>query len=80
MPGIFFYVKAKRDLEMLPPTHHVLELHIKRQNYHDKKRLQAGHAIINLENEPTETIGWQTDTDDPEVVWKCLPAIPDACN
>ena len=79
MQCIFFFVKAKRDLEMLPPTHYyALELHIKRPNYQDKIWLQAGHAIINLE--PTETIGWQTGTDDLEVVWKYLPAIPDACN
>ena len=80
MPGICFFVKAKRDLEMLPPTHHALELHIKRQNYQDKILLQAGYAIINLENDPTETIGWQAGTYHPEVVWKCLPAIPKACN
>ena len=36
--------------------------------------------MINIENEPTETIGWQDGTDKLEVVWKRLPAIPDACN
>ena len=29
-------VKAKRDLEMLPPTHYALDLHIKRPNYQAK--------------------------------------------
>ena len=30
------FVKAKRDLEVLPPTHNALELHIKRLNYQAK--------------------------------------------
>ena len=30
------FVKVKRDLEMLPPTHNALELHIKRSNYQAK--------------------------------------------
>ena len=57
MPGIVFFMKAKRGLEMLPPTHYVLELHVKRPHYEAKIWLQAGHAIISLENEPTETNG-----------------------
>ena len=33
--------------------------------------LKLGHVfIINIENEPTETIDWQDCTDEPEVVWK----------
>ena len=40
----------------------------------------SNHAIINIENEPTETIGWQYGTDELEVIYKCLPAIPDECN
>ena len=56
-PGIFFFVKAKHDLEMLPPTQYALELHNKIPNYPAKIWLQEGHPMINLENEPTETIG-----------------------
>ena len=67
-------------VDMLPPSHYTLELHIKRPNYQAKTSLQSDHAIMNLENEPTETIGWQVGTDELYVVWKCLPAIPDACN
>ena len=33
MRGIVFFVKAKRDLKMLPPTHNAKELNIKRPNY-----------------------------------------------
>ena len=36
MLGIDFFEKAKCDLEMLPPTHYALELHIKRSNYQAK--------------------------------------------
>ena len=41
--------------------------------------IQASHAIIDIDNEPTETIGWRDGTDELEVVWKCLPAIPGPC-
>ena len=30
------FVKVKRDLEMLPPTHNAFKLHIKRLNYQAK--------------------------------------------
>ena len=30
------FVKVKRDIEELPPTHYILELHIKRPNYQAK--------------------------------------------
>ena len=72
-------VKAKRDLEMLPPTHGTLELHIIRVNYPAKILLQSDHVLMDLENKPTETIGLQKCTDGLEVDWKRLPATPDAC-
>ena len=62
------FVKAKRDLVMLPPTHNALQLHNKRSNYQAMIWLQADNTIKNLENEPTETIGWQDGTDKIEVV------------
>ena len=52
----FIFIKAKRDLDVLPPTHGVLELHITRANYQDKIWFQADHVIMDLENKPTETI------------------------
>ena len=59
MPGIVFFVKAKRDLDALPPTHGALELHITRANYQAKIWLQADHVIMDL-----ETIDlWQEGTD-----------------
>ena len=59
MQGIVF-VKAKRDLDVLPPTYDPLELHITRANYQAKRWLQADHVILDLENKLTETIDiWQ---------------------
>ena len=52
-------MKAKRDLEMLPPSHCGLELHTTRANYQAKIWLQADHVIMDLENKPTETISLQ---------------------
>ena len=56
------FVKAKRALKMSPPTIYALELHIKRKNYQVNIWFQANHAIMNLENELTETIGSQEST------------------
>ena len=58
------FVKKKRDLDVLPPNHGVLELHITRANYQAKIWLQAGHVIMDLENKLTETIDlWQEAKD-----------------
>ena len=63
MPGIVFFVKAKRDLDVLPPTHGALELHITRAIYQAKIWLQV-HVIMDLENKLTETIDlWQEGSD-----------------
>ena len=57
------FVKAKRDLDVLPPTHDA-ELHFIRANYQAKIWLQADHVLLDLENKPTETIDlWQDGTD-----------------
>ena len=36
MPGIIFFGKPKRDLDVLPPINGALELHITRANYQPK--------------------------------------------
>ena len=43
-------MKAKRDLEVLPPTHGALKFHITRENYQAKIGLPADHVIMDLEN------------------------------
>ena len=56
-------VKAKRDQDMFPLSHGALELHITRTYYQAKVWLQADHAIMDLENKPTETNDlWQEGT------------------
>ena len=42
-------VKAKHDLDVLPPAHGALELHITRANYQAKIWLQADHVKMDLE-------------------------------
>ena len=49
-------MKAKCDLDVLPPTHSALELHITRANYQAKIWLQTDNVIMDLENNLTETI------------------------
>ena len=57
------FVKAKRDLDVLPPTHGA-ELHFTRANYQAKIWLQADHVIMDLESKQTESIDlWQDCTD-----------------
>ena len=57
------FVKAKRDLDVLPPTHGA-ELHFTKAKYQAKIWLQADHVIMDLENKPTESIDlWQDGTD-----------------
>ena len=68
------FVKAKHDLEVLPP----LALHITRANYQANIWLQADYVIMDLENKPIETFGMQEGTDGLESVWKHSLAIPDA--
>ena len=59
----FIFMKAKRDLDVLPPTHGALELHIIRANYEAKIWFQADHVIMALENKTTETVDlWQEGT------------------
>ena len=58
------FVKVKHDLDVLPPTHDALELHITRPSYQAKILLQADHVIKDLKNKLTETIDmWQEGTD-----------------
>ena len=56
------FVKAKRDLDVLPLTHGA-ELHFTRAKYQAKIWLQD-HVIIDLENKPTESIDLSQDGTD----------------
>ena len=48
MPGIVF-CESETVLDVLPPTHVALELHITRAHYQAKIWLQADHEIMDLE-------------------------------
>ena len=77
MPCLF--VKAKRALEMLPPTRDALEFHVSRANYQAKIWISANNPIMDFDNNnPTYTIGWK-GLNGLESVWKRLPAVPEAC-
>ena len=69
------FVKTKRDLDVFPPTRGTLELHITRANYQAKIWLYADHVIMDLENEPPETIDLSQEGKDPVVCmqpFRCL--------
>ena len=58
------FVKAKRNLDVLSPTHGALELFITRANIQAKILLQADHVSMDLENKLIETFDlWQEGTD-----------------
>ena len=44
------FMKAKRELDVLPPSHGALELLITRANFLAKLWLQPDHVIMDLEN------------------------------
>ena len=60
--------KAKRTLEMLPPTTDALKLHIARANYQAGIWIRADVAIIDIEVRPVDTNAWQEGTDGLEIV------------
>ena len=71
------FVKAKRALEMLPPTKDALELHVARANYQAKIWINADKAIMDSDNnKAADTIGWTESLNGLEIVWKRLPAVP----
>lgn len=70
--------KAKKGLEMLPPTVDALELHAVRANYQAKIWMQADKESIEVIS-PTNTEAWKMESGHLEAVWTRLPAIPDAC-
>jgi len=70
--------KAKKGLEMLPPTRDALELHATRANYQAKIWLQADQEHIDVSS-PTDTSAWRKESGCLKAVWTRLPPIPKAC-
>lgn len=65
-------------LELFPPTRASLKLHVARPNDQTSIWIRAGDAIMAIDGRrPT---GWQQGPEGwQQVVWKRLPAGPDAC-
>jgi hypothetical protein len=70
------FSKAKKDLELLPPTHDALELHVARANEQAKIWLQADRECINIAD---DCLGWTKQDGIMKPVWTRLPAVPAAC-
>ena len=75
---IQLFGKAKKGLEMLPPTRDSLELHVARANYQAKIWLQADHEQIHVSS-PIDTLAWKKDCGYLCAVWTRLPPVPDGC-
>ena len=72
------FVKGRKELNMLPPTRDVLDLHCKRENYQARIWLQADQEQI-IVPPPTDTFAWTKETSMLSHVWTRLPPIPEAC-
>lgn len=72
------FSKAKKSLDLLPPTKDALELHCRRVNFQAKIWMQAcvTHMEVGL---AVDTGGWQPGQKGLEAVWTRLPAVPKAC-
>ena len=70
--------KAKKGLEILPPTIDALELHTERANYHEAKIWLKTHQEHIGVPSPIDTAAWK-ESGYIEAVWTRLPPIPDAC-
>jgi hypothetical protein len=75
---IQLFGKAKKGLEMLPPTRDALELHVARANHQAKIWLQADQEHIHVSS-PIDTLGWKTEFGCLRAVWTRLPPVPDGC-
>jgi len=70
--------KAKKGLDLLPPTRDALDLHSKRANYQAKIWLQADRECIRIPS-PVDTAAWVKEKTCLVPIWTRLPPIPDAC-
>ena len=72
------FSKARKGLELLPPTKDALELHCARADYQAKIWLNASSAKMNV-GSAVDTGGWKSGLKGLEIVWSRLPAVPTAC-
>lgn len=74
----YLFGKAKKGLEMLPPSKDALQLHAARANYQAKIWLQADIEQMEIIS-PSETDAWEMTPSGLQIVWTKLPAVPDSC-
>ena len=72
------FSKARKGLELLPPTKDALELHCFRADHQAKIWLNAYNAQMEI-GTATDTGGWKLGRNGIEIVWSRLPAVPTAC-
>lgn len=72
------FMKARKSLELLPPTKDALQLHFARSNLQAKIWIQASDPTFNVED-PAQSGGWKADTNSLSPVWMRLPSVPTAC-
>ena len=72
------FSKARKGLELLPPTKDALDLHSKRAEYQAKIWLNASSSEMEIEP-AADTGGWKSGEKGLEIVWTRLPAVPTAC-
>ena len=74
--SLFF--KARKGLELLPPTKDAFELHCFRADYQTRSWLNADTAQMNV-GTATDIGGWKPGPKGIEIVWSRLSVVPTAC-
>ena len=72
------FMKARKALDLLPPTKDALQLHLARCNEQAKIWLSADDPTF-IAQEPVRSGGWNDDGDGLKPVWMRLEAVPSAC-
>lgn len=72
------FMKARKALDLLPPTRDTLQLHFARCNEQTKIWISADDPTFTAQD-PLSSGGWKDDGDGLKPVWMRLEAVPFAC-
>ncbi|KAH3782368.1 hypothetical protein DPMN_160283 [Dreissena polymorpha] len=72
------FLKARKSLDLLPPTNDALELHIKRENYQAKIWLNATDKDFQPDD-PLDFGARKLEENSLKPVWMRKPKVPAAC-
>ena len=72
------FMKARKALDLLPPTRDALQLHLASCNEQAKIRISADDPTFTAQD-PLRSGGWKNDGDGLKPVWIRLQAVPSAC-